>query len=317
MIFTSILKFEAKFLRRFCAGILLISLFANVFAQETEQAISPKLKVESQLSTLPAEKTSAIQQEQSALSVPDSSSDLVGEGDQLLITVFGQPDLSADVIVGPTGIITLPLVGTIDIKGKTANEVASIFSRKLEQGQYLLNPKVSVKINQQVSRSFSVIGEVLRPGRFPLQGQMSIVEALSLAGGVTPRADKHLKVLRRASRNGQTELHEFTSLKLDFDDEKNNDSLMQKILPNDVLIIGQQKNFYVYGEIRRPGMYPMEDDLNIVRVLSIGGGVTERGSASRIIIHRKSDNGELKEIPAQISDTVLPGDVVMIKERIF
>jgi polysaccharide export outer membrane protein len=88
-----------------------------------------------------------------------------------LITVFGQPDLSADVIVGPTGIITLPLVGTIDIKGKTANEVASIFSRKLEQGQYLLNPKVSVKINQQVSRSFSVIGEVLRPGRFPCRGR--------------------------------------------------------------------------------------------------------------------------------------------------
>ncbi|MBR7792272.1 SLBB domain-containing protein [Undibacterium sp. FT147W] len=296
---------------------MLISLFANVFAQETEQAISAKLKVESKLSTLPAEKTSVIQQEQSALSVTDSSSDLVGEGDQLLITVFGQSDLSADVIVGPTGIITLPLVGTISIKGKTANEVASIFASKLEQGQYLLNPKVSVKINQQVSRSFSVIGEVLRPGRFPLQGQMSIVEALSLAGGVTPRADKHLKVLRRMSQNGQTELREFTSMKLDFDDEKNNDSLMQKILPNDVLIIGQQKNFYVYGEIRRPGMYPMEDDLNIVRVLSIGGGVTERGSASRIIIHRKSDSGELKEIPAQISDPVLPGDVVMIKERIF
>jgi hypothetical protein len=56
MIFTSILKFEAKFLRRFCAGILLISLFANVFAQETEQAVSPKLKVESQLSTLPQRK---------------------------------------------------------------------------------------------------------------------------------------------------------------------------------------------------------------------------------------------------------------------
>jgi polysaccharide export outer membrane protein len=50
-----------------------------------------------------------------------------------------------------------------------------------------------------------------------------------------------------------------------------------------VLIIGQQKNFYVYGEIRRPGMYPMEDDLNIVRVLSIGGGVTERGSASKLL----------------------------------
>lgn len=317
MIFTSILKFNTGFFGRLCAGILLISIFANVVAQEAEQGISARLKFENKLSSVPPEKTPAAGEEQPTASAVESSSDLVGEGDQLLITVFGQPDLSADVIVGPTGMITLPLVGTISIKGKTANEVASIFSGKLEQGQYLLNPKVSVKINQQISRSFSVIGEVLRPGRFPLQGQMSIVEALSLAGGVTPRADKHLRVLRRANQGGQNELREFTSLKLDFDDEKSNDSLMQKILPNDVLIVGQQKNFYVYGEVRRPGMYPMEDDLNVVRVLSIGGGITDRGSASRIIIHRKSENGELKEIPAKISDPVLPGDVVMIKERIF
>ena len=247
----------------------------------------------------------------------DANADVVGEGDQLLVTVFGQPDLSADIIVGANGIVTLPLVGTVDVRGKTGSEIAGIFAKKLEAGQYLIKPKVSVKVAAQVSRSFSVLGEVVRPGRFVLQGSLSVLDALSLAGGVTPRADKNLRILRRSSQDGKTELTEYATVRLDFEDEKNNAQFSQKILANDVLIVGQQKNFYVYGEVRRPGAYPMEDDLNIMRVLSIGGGVTDRGSTSRIIIHRKSSDGVLKEIPARISDVVLPGDVVFINERIF
>jgi len=247
----------------------------------------------------------------------DANADVVGEGDQLLVTVFGQPDLSADIIVGANGIVTLPLVGTVDVRGKTGSEIAGIFAKKLEAGQYLIKPKVSVKVAAQVSRSFSVLGEVVRPGRFILQGNLSVLDALSLAGGVTPRADKNLRILRRSSQEGKAELTEYATVRLDFEDEKNNAQFGRKVLANDVLIVGQQKNFYVYGEVRRPGAYPMEDDMNVMRVLSIGGGVTDRGSTSRIIIHRKSSDGELKEIPARISDVVLPGDVVFINERIF
>ncbi|MBC3862319.1 SLBB domain-containing protein [Undibacterium jejuense] len=247
----------------------------------------------------------------------DANADVVGEGDQLLVTVFGQPDLSADIVVGANGIVTLPLVGTVDVRGKTGSEIAGIFAKKLEAGQYLIKPKVSVKVAAQVSRSFSVLGEVVRPGRFILQGNLSVLDALSLAGGVTPRADKNLRILRRNSQDAKAELTEYATVRLDFEDEKNNAQFGQKVLANDVLIVGQQKNFYVYGEVRRPGAYPMEDDMNVMRVLSIGGGVTDRGSTSRIIIHRKSSDGGLKEIPARISDVVLPGDVVFINERIF
>ena len=249
--------------------------------------------------------------------ISELQNDVVGEGDQLLVTVFGQPDLSADIIVGANGSITLPLVGTVDVKGKTGSEIAAVFASKLEFGQYLINPKVSVKIGQQISRSFSVLGEVTRPGRFVLQGTMSVLDALSLAGGVTPRADKNLKILRRSNQDGKSEFADYASIHLDFENDKNNGQFMQKVLPNDVLVVGQLKNFYVYGEVRRPGSYPMEDDLNVMRVLSIGGGVTDRGSTSRIIIHRKLPGGELKEIPARITDVVLPGDVVFINERIF
>lgn len=241
----------------------------------------------------------------------------IGTGDQLLVTVFGQPDLTADVTVGDSGVITLPLVGKMAVGGKTANDVAETFSDRLEQGQYLRNPKVSVRVVQQVSRNFSILGEVQRPGRFPMMHQLTVLDALSLAGGITAKADKAVSILRRQPGKTEAEQVAYIPLKIDAGQAHLVEKLSWPILPNDVLFVAQQKSFYVYGEIRRPGMYQVEDDLNVMRVLSIGGGMTERGSARRISIHRKSANGDLREIHAGIGDPVLPDDVVFINERIF
>ncbi len=249
--------------------------------------------------------------------------DLVGIGDQLLVTVFGQPDLTADVTVGETGVITLPLVGVIDTKGKTPAEIASLFADRLEQGQYVRSPKVAIKVLQQLSRSFSVLGEVQRPGRYPLQGQITLLDALSLAGGLNGRADKGISIMRRTNgqskgqANAAAESVDYIPLKIDAQTVQISEKLNQKILPNDVLFVSAQKSFYVYGEVRKPGNYPIEEELTVMRVLSIGGGVTERGSTRRMIIYRKTDEGVVKEIPAKITDQVLPGDVVFINERLF
>ena len=320
MIFTLFKLLKRRLPGFYLSGLCLLLVSMNLMAQEDNNNRSSQLKIEQNITGL----AHAVYAPIAVSGVGDGSAeaggisnDVVGEGDQLLVTVFGQPDLSADIIVGANGVVTLPLVGTVDVKGKSGIEIASIFASKLEAGQYLVNPKVSVKIGQQVSRSFSVLGEVARPGRFVLQGNLTVLDALSLAGGVTPRADKTMKILRRSSVDGKAELTEYASIRLEFDNDKNNGQFTQKVLPNDVLVIGQVKNFYVYGEVRRPGSYPMEDDLNVMRVISIGGGVTDRGSTSRIIIHRKLSNGEMKEFSARITDVVLPGDVVFINERIF
>lgn len=301
-------------------------LSGNTLAQESEQ-LRLKLDywltapVQSDLPVMPAvvaEVNSPMKAALQNLSNEDSTetvTDFAGEGDQILITVFGQPDLSADVVVGSSGLITLPLIGTLEVKGKSAIEIAQMYARKLEQGQYLLNPKVAARIGQQVSRAFSVMGEVSRPGKFPIQGQISLLDAISIAGGFTQRADKQIRILRKhhdTDAEGSVE-----TLSLNFDDSKNAERLMQRIRPNDVIVVGQQKNFYVYGEVRKPGMYPVEEDLNVMRVLAIGGGVSERGSSSRIRILRKNDKGEIQEISATIRDIVLPGDVVFVNERIF
>ncbi|MFZ6772447.1 SLBB domain-containing protein [Undibacterium sp. SXout7W] len=300
--------------------MVLLTFFCadTAFAQIELSEPATSFKLDTTLSPLPID--NKVQQTGSAeaqSNVTEPTSDLIGEGDQLLITVFGQPDLTADITVGESGVITLPLVGSMEVKGKSPVEVAALFSRKLEQGQYLVSAKVSVKLVQQLSRNFSVMGEVLRPGRFPILGQMSVLDALSMAGGISPRAEKTVKILRRGSSSEKNELIEYISTKLDLEAAKLNNQLAQKILPNDIIFVATQKNFYVYGEVRKPGMYPMEDELNVMRVLSIGGGVTERGSLRRISIYRKIEGKELKEISAGIGDVILPGDVVFVNERIF
>lgn len=290
----------------------------SVQAQQVQAANSnPPLKLSEELQFVPASVANlppAAASAVSASSADNAGREVLGEGDQLNVSVFGQPDLSAELTIGETGIITLPLVGTVDVRGKSANEIAALFASKLEQGQYLINPKVTVRISQQQSRGFSVLGEVVKPGRFPIQGPLSVFDALSLAGGVTPRAGKTLKILRRSGAAG---VNEFASLSIDYDNPRTTAQFMQLIQPNDVLIVAPQKNFYVYGEVRKPGVYPIEDELNVMRVLSIAGGISERGSDRRIVIHRKDQQGTLKVLPANLNDIIEPGDVVFINERIF
>lgn len=291
-----------------------------VAGETTDQAVPGKtsnlaLKLESQLSVVNNPLRPEPSANVSAETARVGTKEVVGEGDQLLVTVFGQPDLSADVVVGNTGSVTLPLVGQVAVRGKTIGEISALFSERLEQGQYLRNPQVSVKVVQQNSRSFSVLGEVLRPGHYPLQRDLNVLDALSVAGGVTVRADKAMHIVRR--EEGRDGAVVRIPLRLDTDSGYWMGQLTQSIQPYDVLVVASQKNFYVYGEVRKPGAYPIEEDLNVMRVLSIGGGVTDKGSTRRIVIHRKSDAGAVREIPAGLTDPVLPGDVVFINERIF
>ena len=86
---------------------------------------------------------------------------------------------------------------------------------------------------------------------------------------------------------------------------------------DDVVFVGQQRQFYVYGEVRRPGAYPMEPDLNVMRVLSISGGVTERGSLRRIRISRKGMDQKIQEFKSDMNTPILSGDVVFVDERLF
>lgn len=242
---------------------------------------------------------------------------LVGVGDQIFITVFGQPDMSAEVTVNDNAQVTLPLIGNLKIGGLSPAAIEKLIAQRLKEGEYLRNPEVSVQVKQVRSQMISVLGEVQKPGRFALLGKLSVLDALATAGGLTPKADRTVFLLRRSAEAGGDSQRKEIAIHLDKVIDDGLGELDVELKNDDVVFVAPQKMFYIHGEVRKPGAYPMEAELDVMRVLSISGGVTERGSLRRIRIHRKGTDQKTKEFTPDLSSPVLSGDVVYVDERLF
>ncbi len=119
---------------------------------------------------------------ETAASVPDLSAYRLGVGDRVRIDVYGEPDLSLDALVDPTGRIGYPLLGSIPALHKTAKEIQDQLMQALA-GSYLINPDVRVTVVQY--RPFYVIGQVRKAGAYPYVTGLTVEKALALAGGLT------------------------------------------------------------------------------------------------------------------------------------
>jgi protein involved in polysaccharide export with SLBB domain len=110
----------------------------------------------------------------------------LGAGDKLRITVYNEPDLSGEFEVSGQGLLSVPLLGQVQVMGKTTGEVQAILTQKYGK-DYLVNPSVSVEVLNY--RPFFIIGEVNHPGSYPYVNGMTVINAVALAGGYTPRAN--------------------------------------------------------------------------------------------------------------------------------
>jgi protein involved in polysaccharide export with SLBB domain len=120
----------------------------------------------------------------------------LGTGDRLRITVFNEPTLSGEVDVNDQGVISLGLIGPVAVGGKTIPEVEALVTQRYGK-DYLVNPRVNVEVLNY--RPFFILGEVTKPGSYPFQNGMTVVNAVALAGGYTPRANKDRVYVKRAS----------------------------------------------------------------------------------------------------------------------
>ena len=118
----------------------------------------------------------------------------LGTGDKLKLTVFGQDDLGGEFTVDDQGFIRLPLIGQVKAAGLTIHGFEDAVTSKLSDG-YLRDPRVSVQVVNY--RPFYIIGEVNKPGEYPFENGMNALNAVSLAGGYTYRADDSVVYVRR------------------------------------------------------------------------------------------------------------------------
>ena len=133
----------------------------------------------------------------------------LGSGDELKLTIFGQEDLSGEYRVDGDGVISLSLVGDIDVGGKTVNEAEAAIERAYKP-DYLVNPRVSIQVLNY--RPFYILGEVKQPGSYSYVSGLTVVEAVSIAGGYTYRADKDdVEIVRKGeSEKRVTDINEDT-----------------------------------------------------------------------------------------------------------
>jgi polysaccharide export outer membrane protein len=147
---------------------------------------------------------------------------LLQPGDVLTVAVWKEADLSGDVVIRPDGGITLPLAGEVAAAGHTVEQVRTTVDEHIRK--YIPNAVVTVVVKQAAGNQIFVIGKVNRPGEYPLSRPVDVVQALSLAGGVTPfAAVGNIKIIRR-EEGRQTTLH------FDYRDIEHGRNLQQNVL---------------------------------------------------------------------------------------
>lgn len=129
--------------------------------------------------------------------IPPSVDTSLGVGDTFDVRVFGEPDLSGTYRVGSEGDINFPLIGVVHVAGLDSKGISKLIADRLRQG-LLRDPQVTVLIKEQTSKKIYILGQVSHPGTFNYAPSMSVVEAITLAGGFTPIAAKNDTTITRS-----------------------------------------------------------------------------------------------------------------------
>ena len=156
----------------------------------------------------------------------------LGPLDTVVVETFGVPDLTRTVVVDAGGLMSFPLVGTIDVNGKTTRELARTIEAGL-RGRYLRNPEVTVSISEQVSQVVTVDGSVARPGQFPVTNNSTLMRAVALGGGLSELADsENVVILRTVGDKRMAGLYNLGQIRRGVYKDP-------AIYPNDVIVVGE------------------------------------------------------------------------------
>lgn len=236
----------------------------------------------------------------------------MGTGDVVRITVYGQPDLTTEARVGENGSINFPLIGEVKLAGTTPAQGEAEIARRLGTGGFILEPFVSLNVVQYRGQQISVLGRVNRPGKITLEKVSRVTDALALAGGIVVDGADTITLVR--TRDGKTEYRDIDVIALF---KPGGEASNERVQDGDILNVARQPMFYIYGEVQRPGAFRLEQNMSVVQALSLGGGVTARGTQKGLRILRRDASGELQTLDAQLADPVRKDDVIYVKESLF
>jgi polysaccharide export outer membrane protein len=237
----------------------------------------------------------------------------LGAGDMIRIVVFQNPDLTLDTRVSEGGSITYPLIGSVEVGGLTIDAAEKRIAKGLKDGGFVQKPQVNIILTQVRGSQVSVLGQVNRPGRFPLETfKTRISDMLAQAGGIAPTGSD--TVILTGIRDGKP-LRKEIDFPAIFIDGKQGEDLI--VSGGDVIYVHRAPVFYIYGEAQRPGAYRIERGMTVQQALAQGGGPTPRGTEYRVRLHRKTADGGVENLSPEWTDPIQVDDILYVRESLF
>jgi polysaccharide export outer membrane protein len=302
--------------------IALIVMFAGVAAHAEQTPSSPQ--EEDGVLVLEARPVTANSGLPATLSLARSDYK-IGRQDLLEISVFDVEELDQTVRVADDGSITMPLLGSLNVSGLTKTELEQSIARLLAE-RYVRNPQVTVFVKEYTSKQIAVSGAVKKPGNYEMLGRKTLLEMISMAGGLDKDIGKQIIIFRQQS-NGTTERIPIDLRRLVYAADP---ALNITVVPNDIIYVPviEKVRIFVSGAVRNPDLYevPRDEPVTLLKAITLAGGTTDRAAQKKVQIMRTEEDGtritlvvNLKHIKrGKAEDPILhPDDIVLIPESFF
>jgi polysaccharide biosynthesis/export protein len=234
-------------------------------------------------------------------------------GDSIRIKVYQNPDLSLDTNVHDNGSISFPLVRTVKLAGLTLPQAEGVLEKALQAGGFVEKPQVAINMVQARRQQAYVLGDVARPGQFPLERKGTrLSELLASAGGIAATGAPSVTI--SGTRAGQP-MRQTVNLDDIFLDGQVSKDLV--LADGDVLYVGRAPVAYIYGEAQRPGLFKLERHMTIMQALAAAGGPTPKGTERNLRVTRRMPDGKVVDVQPAMNDPVQPNDVIFVRETLF
>ena len=246
------------------------------------------------------------------LASPESSEYRLGPGDLLAIQVFEAEELNAEVRVSSRGMITLPMLGPVDVFQLTSTEAEQKIEKLLKE-KYLNEAHVSVYIKEHISRQITLVGALKRPGTFDYISQKRLLDVLAMGGGLTEDAGEIVYITRQNRKTGQAD-----SYVIDIEEliHKGRMEYNITIMGGDIVFVPKAGHCFVDGAVRKPGIYPVKRNLTITEAIAQAGGLASYAADDKIELIRYVEKGK-REI-VRLSYSKLQegqGDTIFIEDQ--
>jgi polysaccharide biosynthesis/export protein len=238
---------------------------------------------------------------------------LLGPGDVVKITIYNQPDLSTEAQITDAGTISFPLIGEIKIGGLEKSVAEGLIADKLRAGRFIKQPQVNLLVTQYRSQQVSVLGHVNKPGKYTIDAVSHVTDLISQAGGISvDGAD--VATLIKKDIDGKVWKGDIDLVALFSAHDMTQN---YEVYDGDIIYVGRAPVFYIYGEVQKPGAYRLERGMTVMQAISLGGGLTARGTQRGVRVNRRDDAGKVQTMDGELLMQLRENDVVYVRQSLF